>query len=122
MGSFVSLQPSDHPRDLNIEEVSEIMNNGQWNFLLLNPKLPIEVVNHVKTFQPLGKNTNTSDKPWWILSKSGEFTVQTPWEKVRNRREKSWFLTKMWKKRFCRLKISSAYGGFGKKRFLLMIL
>lgn len=111
MGSLISVLPSDEPRDLNIEEVSEEMLNGQWNFQLLNKKLPSKVVNHISTFLPLNSNTTSSDKPWWILSKSGEFTVKTVWEQLRRRREKSWFFTKLWKKRlpfkiaFCQWRI-----------------
>lgn len=71
------------------------------------------MINHIRDFLPLNRNTTSNDKPWWMLSQSDDFTVKTAWEEVRNRKYKPWFFTEVWKKGFL-FKISFCLGGFGE--------
>lgn len=54
--------------------------------------VPFHVVEHVKQNMEYVKQTAESDKPWWIKTYSGKFTVKSAWELLRRREEETDFL------------------------------
>ncbi|KAH0639694.1 hypothetical protein KY285_036280 [Solanum tuberosum] len=58
-----------------------------WNYEEMQHHLPINVIDHVKQHLNHVRQSDEGDKPWWIKTSSGMFTVKSAWDVLRKREE-----------------------------------
>ncbi|XP_060202349.1 uncharacterized protein LOC132630776 [Lycium barbarum] len=83
----------------SVDEVEELMIEGQWNYTKLQDLFPNDIVEHIR--QELGHivRFDGKDKSWWIETSSGKFTVKSAWDLLRQRAIISPHYEKLWIKR-----------------------
>ncbi|XP_059290999.1 uncharacterized protein LOC132044521 [Lycium ferocissimum] len=69
------------------DELEELMNESQWNYAKLQEVLPADIIDHVRMELGHFVRTNEIDKPWWMFTSSGKFTVKSAWEELRKRKQ-----------------------------------
>ncbi|XP_049406079.1 uncharacterized protein LOC125869665 [Solanum stenotomum] len=58
-----------------------------WKYKEMQHHLPINVIDHVKQHLNHVRQSDEGDKPWWIKTSSGKFTVKSAWDVLRKREE-----------------------------------
>lgn len=85
MGALYYVIPPSSNLNFSVEEVKELMENDTWNSEKLQQLFPQEVTELIHNDLHCLENTQEWDKPWWMLSNSGKFTVSSAWEEVRQK-------------------------------------
>ncbi|XP_060216553.1 uncharacterized protein LOC132644029 [Lycium barbarum] len=83
LGPIADLMPTNFPIDETIQDVKDMMINGQWNLPRLQQTVPEDLVERIT--HSLNRDTidQSIDKAWWMLNANGKFTVSSAWEKIR---------------------------------------
>ncbi|KAH0661693.1 hypothetical protein KY284_026624 [Solanum tuberosum] len=88
MIAFLKEQQTCH----NIIDIEIFLNDNGCNYNEMQMHVPFHIVEHVKQNMEYVKQTAESDKPWWIKTYSGKFTVKSAWKLLRRREEETDFL------------------------------
>ncbi|KAM3235236.1 hypothetical protein P3L10_015272 [Capsicum annuum] len=115
LGALHYFLPIDLPRNHHLEEVSQCFSNEAWNSERLQVNFGTEVSNHVEQNINCTQQMDLWDKAWWMLNVSGNLSVKSAWDFVRNKKqslliyERSWmkgvpfkisfFIWRLWQKR-----------------------
>ncbi|XP_060194894.1 uncharacterized protein LOC132624080 [Lycium barbarum] len=59
------------------EDVSELMTDGRWNISKLMQLFPEDIVQHIIQEIDIKYASNEWDRPWWMMTSSGKFTMET---------------------------------------------
>ncbi|XP_060183095.1 uncharacterized protein LOC132613053 [Lycium barbarum] len=71
--------------DENVQNVANMVDQGQWNLERLRELLPDDIVQHSSnTIRPT-MIEREMDRPWWILDTKGDFTIKSAWDYIRLR-------------------------------------
>ncbi|XP_060190628.1 uncharacterized protein LOC132619879 [Lycium barbarum] len=99
LGALSNYLPSQYQLHQSIDEVEELMTEGQWNYNMLQRLFPNDIVEHIR--QELGHivRSDDKDKSWWMETSSGKFTVKSAWELLRQKATFSSHYEKLWIKR-----------------------
>ncbi|XP_059310971.1 uncharacterized protein LOC132062414 [Lycium ferocissimum] len=106
LGALHDLLPIHYQNEVLGDKLEELMRESQWNYAKLQEVLPAAIVDHVRMELGLFVRTDEIDKPWWILTSSGKFTVKSASEKLRKR---NWISTHSLKM----LVLSESAGNYG---------
>ncbi|XP_060177821.1 uncharacterized protein LOC132607756 [Lycium barbarum] len=79
-----------------VEHVKELMNGGMWDIVKLEQCFPEEIVDHIMAELEIKENSQEWDKPWWMMTSTGEFSVASAWEMLRQKSHSSDIYKDMW--------------------------
>ncbi|XP_059280949.1 uncharacterized protein LOC132034570 [Lycium ferocissimum] len=96
LGALHYVVPNDFIIDDSIEVVSHFIIEDGWNVELLHHHLPEEVANHVVKELKVHIEEGQWDKPWWMMTSTGKFTISSVWELLRQRANYSQVYKQMW--------------------------
>lgn len=60
-----------------IDELSTLMDDGNWNMQVMNYNLPQEIVQHGVTKIKIFERLELREKPWWMANSNGKFTTKS---------------------------------------------
>ncbi|XP_060210626.1 uncharacterized protein LOC132637573 [Lycium barbarum] len=68
-----------------VEDVSELMTDGKWNISKLMQLFPEDIVQHIIQEIDIKYTSNEWDRPWWMMTSTGKFTVSSAWQLLRQK-------------------------------------
>ncbi|KAH0693072.1 hypothetical protein KY285_020169 [Solanum tuberosum] len=71
----------------SLDDIEVFLKDSGWNYNIMQDYLPNHIVDHVRQSMSRVRQSNQMDKPWWIKSSTGKFTVKSAWEILRSRDE-----------------------------------
>lgn len=77
-------------------DISDFLTEDGWNFSVLEEVVPDYVVQHIRSNMRYTQLQSKADKPWWTKISTGEFSVSTAWELLRQREDINEDLKKLW--------------------------
>ncbi|XP_059310093.1 uncharacterized protein LOC132061267 [Lycium ferocissimum] len=87
---------SDEGYDDRIQNVNEMLLNGDWDIDRLSGVTPSDIVQHITSTIPPSRMEKNMDAPWWLLGTRGHFLVKTCWEYLRLRGQKQEIYKYIW--------------------------
>ncbi|XP_060200867.1 uncharacterized protein LOC132629156 [Lycium barbarum] len=113
LGALHYVVPTDFPTNENLEDVADLIEEGDWKEPLLQQSFPADIVEHIKSDIYIEKLHGVWDRPWWMPTSTGKFTVNSAWEILRHKGQElndckylwikgipfkiSFFLWRLWK-------------------------
>ncbi|XP_060211804.1 uncharacterized protein LOC132639369 [Lycium barbarum] len=82
--------------DDRIQNVSEMVIDGNWDVARLELILPGDVVQHIRDTITPTVMTEEKDIHWWLLDSKGDFTVKSAWDYLRLRGQENEIYKYMW--------------------------
>ncbi|XP_055814563.1 uncharacterized protein LOC129884258 [Solanum dulcamara] len=95
LGALYYINPGN-TYDASIQNVNEMIVQGRWNREKLREVLAKDIVDHIIDNITIPKEERDFDRPWWILDTSGEFTIKSTWDFIRQRGPKLDIYRFMW--------------------------
>ncbi|XP_019245221.1 PREDICTED: uncharacterized protein LOC109225083 [Nicotiana attenuata] len=87
LGALYFVTPLDHVVDEEVQNIYDVVEEGQRNEERLREILPEDLASHIlQNIQP-PTTSDMIDKPVWMLENRGEFSVKSAWEYLRRRQE-----------------------------------
>lgn len=96
MGALYHILPEAREDEIEVENFT---NAQGWDEQKLGEHLPEEYVLFVMTNIPPPKQTNRLDKPFWMLEASGNFSVRSAWNYIRQKDQEEDIFKNMWSKK-----------------------
>ncbi|XP_060210685.1 uncharacterized protein LOC132637641 [Lycium barbarum] len=96
LGALYYLVPDDFFVDETVQDVKELRNQDGWNMSKLQQLFPTDIVDHILEELDFHESTEEWDKPRWMMTTSGKFTVGSAWELLRRKAGKSDIYKSMW--------------------------
>ncbi|XP_075074578.1 uncharacterized protein LOC142162156 [Nicotiana tabacum] len=96
LGSLYFVVPQEFFGDENINNVNDVVNEGQWIEEQLRELLPGDLASHILDNIQCPEISDECDKPIWSLDTRGQFTVKTAWEYLRRRKDPAIIYSNMW--------------------------
>ncbi|XP_060216649.1 uncharacterized protein LOC132644109 [Lycium barbarum] len=75
----------DIPVDESMEDVKDLIGGNEWNVSRLQQLFPADVVEYILEDLELREISDQWDKPWWMMTSTGKFTVSSAWDLLRQR-------------------------------------
>lgn len=98
LGALYRASGPYHWCDESIVHVDEVVENGEWNDVLLMELLLGEIADHVLESIAPPSCDYLNDRPWWKLKTKGQFIVKSAWQYTRRRRQESKLYKFIWVK------------------------
>ncbi|XP_060211962.1 uncharacterized protein LOC132639536 [Lycium barbarum] len=89
LGALYHIVPDDFVMDDGVQDVKELMLQDGWNILRLQQLFPMDIVDHILEELHFHEPTKEWDRPRWMITALGKFTVGTAWELLRRKASKS---------------------------------
>ncbi|XP_055835450.1 uncharacterized protein LOC129903954 [Solanum dulcamara] len=96
LGALYYIIPEDFVIDEGIQDVKQIMLQGGWNMEKLHQLFPIDIVDHILEDLHFHEPNEEWDKPRWMMTASGKFSLGTAWELLRSKATKSDIYKNIW--------------------------
>ncbi|XP_019251036.1 PREDICTED: uncharacterized protein LOC109229948 [Nicotiana attenuata] len=96
LGALYFLTPSEFIVDESIQNVNEVMIEGQWDVEKLRELLPDDLALHIINNIPCPAYSDELDKPIWSLDTRGQFSVKTAWQYLKRRKDPALAFSNMW--------------------------
>ncbi|XP_019237995.1 PREDICTED: uncharacterized protein LOC109218121 [Nicotiana attenuata] len=96
LGSLYFVTPPDFVCDELIQNIYDVVDNGQWNEEKIREILPEELAEHILLQLKPPVMHEVLDKPWWMLESRGECSVKSAWEYLRRMNEPCNAYRKIW--------------------------
>ncbi|XP_075095205.1 uncharacterized protein LOC142173504 [Nicotiana tabacum] len=87
LGALYHVLPPDFSIEEKLQEVAEPRQGREWNGTLIDQNFPKDVVEHIKKIH-YDSRRERWDKPYWMPTSSGKFTINSSWQILRHRRHK----------------------------------
>ncbi|KAH0679665.1 hypothetical protein KY289_020902 [Solanum tuberosum] len=68
-------------------DIEFFMKEVGWDYDSMYDHLPYHVVEHIRQHMDHIRRTDMGDKPWWIKTSTGKFSVKSAWEILRKKEE-----------------------------------
>lgn len=78
-----------------IEEISFFMVYKQWNLYLMYKHLRPVIMEHVNAKIKIFERSKLWDRPWWMNTSTGRFSVKSTREILRHKRRKDKLIVKI---------------------------
>ncbi|XP_060200379.1 uncharacterized protein LOC132628633 [Lycium barbarum] len=96
LGALYYLVPDEFVVDETVQDVKELRNQDGWNMSKLQQLFPTDIVDHIPEELDFHESTEEWDKPRWMMTTSGKFTVRSAWELLRRKFVKSDIYKSIW--------------------------
>ncbi|XP_060216573.1 uncharacterized protein LOC132644045 [Lycium barbarum] len=96
IGALHDKLPSHFHIDGTVEELEELMDGDHWNIRRMLEILPNDIVELIRSNLGELVKTQERDKPRWMLTSSGNFSVSSAWGYIRQRDQVSPHCAKFW--------------------------
>ena len=70
------------------------MNDTSWDYDIMQSQFPNHILEHAKQNMDYFRQSDKGDRPWWIKTSSGKFTVKSAWNLLRKKEEETIFFQK----------------------------
>lgn len=71
----------------SLMDIEFFMKEVGWDYDSMYDHLPYHVVEHIRQHMDHIRQTDMGDKPWWIKTSTGKFSVKSAWEILRKKEE-----------------------------------
>ncbi|XP_060183338.1 uncharacterized protein LOC132613336 [Lycium barbarum] len=88
--------PDDFEIDKGVQDVKELTLHDGWDIERLQQLFPMDIVDHILEELHLHEPKEEWDRPRWMMTASGKFTIGTAWELLRSKAVKSDVFKNMW--------------------------
>ncbi|XP_060200320.1 uncharacterized protein LOC132628562 [Lycium barbarum] len=85
LGALNYVVPTDYPINEELVDVSDLIEGGAWNDQLLHQSFPADIAEHIKSEIYIDQLQGNWDRPWWMLTSTGRYTVNSAWNMLRHR-------------------------------------
>ncbi|XP_060202575.1 uncharacterized protein LOC132630997 [Lycium barbarum] len=89
LGAPYHIIPDNFEIDEGVQDVKELMLQDGWNIGKLQQLFPMDIVDHILEELHFHEPKEEWDRPRWMMTASGKFTVGTAWELLRSKAVKS---------------------------------
>ncbi|XP_060182761.1 uncharacterized protein LOC132612660 [Lycium barbarum] len=96
LGALYHIIPDDFVIDEGVQDVKELMLQDGWNIGRLQQLFPMDIVDHILEELHFHEPTEEWDRPRWMMTASGKFTIGTAWELLRSKAVKSDVFKNIW--------------------------
>ncbi|XP_060190593.1 uncharacterized protein LOC132619834 [Lycium barbarum] len=96
LGALYHITPDDFVIDEGVQDVKELMLQDGWNIGRLQQLFPMDIVDYILEELHFHEPKEEWDRPRWMMTASGKFTVGTAWELLRSKAVKSDVFKNMW--------------------------
>ncbi|XP_059290876.1 uncharacterized protein LOC132044416 [Lycium ferocissimum] len=86
----------DYPINEDLVDVIDLIEGVSWKDELLHQFFPTDIVEHIKSEIPIDQMQGTWDRPWWMPTSTGKFTVNSAWNILRHREQEHEEYKHMW--------------------------
>ncbi|XP_070037046.1 uncharacterized protein [Nicotiana tomentosiformis] len=87
LGALYFATPPNFVCDESIQNIYDVVSDGQWDEEKIREILPEEFATHILHNIKPPRVQDILDKPVWTLETSGEFSVKSAWEYLRSRKD-----------------------------------
>ncbi|XP_060202424.1 uncharacterized protein LOC132630840 [Lycium barbarum] len=87
LGPLIKLLQVGYQVNEDLEDVYAVLSEGKWDIDLLHTIVPEEIIDHIRSKLILQEGERQCDKPWWMLTSAGKFTVSSAWEIIRQKKQ-----------------------------------
>ncbi|XP_019232503.1 PREDICTED: uncharacterized protein LOC109213197 [Nicotiana attenuata] len=98
LGALYFVTPPNFVVDESIQNIYDVVDNGQWDEGKIREALPEDLADHIIWQLKPPVVHEVLDKPHWMLETKGEFSVKSAWEYLRRRNEPCNAYKKIWVK------------------------
>lgn len=98
MGALNYVLPPNYSNKNQAEDVKELIHEGRWDMDKIKELLTEEIGAHIQKNISLIEESEKWDKPWWMLNATGNFTVASAWEIMRQTKVKQDCYQYIWSK------------------------
>ncbi|XP_019256398.1 PREDICTED: uncharacterized protein LOC109234797 [Nicotiana attenuata] len=98
LGALYHVLPPDFHINEELQEVSELRGEGQWNDAMLDQTFPLEIADHIREEVHFAATDEYWVTPRWMPTPSGKFTVSSGWKILRHREPSNSDYAKLWTK------------------------
>ncbi|XP_060183224.1 uncharacterized protein LOC132613196 [Lycium barbarum] len=96
LGALSYVVPQSWHINEHAEDVSELMTDGRWNVNKLIQMFPEDIVQHILQEIDIKCASNEWDRPWWMMTSTGKFTVSSAWHLLRQKANVTVPFQNMW--------------------------
>lgn len=96
LGALHYYLPISRISNSDMEDVNQLMNQGEWDNDILLQLFPELVIKQIYTHIKVIGDSDDWDKPWWMLASTGRFKVGFSWEVLRQRGEPQLEFNHLW--------------------------
>ncbi|XP_070049040.1 uncharacterized protein [Nicotiana tomentosiformis] len=89
--------PPDFSIEENLQEVVKLKQGREWNGTLINQNFPEDIAEHIKKIH-YDSREEQWDKPCWMPTSSGKFTINSSWQILRHRVNPNQEFRRIWTK------------------------
>ncbi|XP_060202636.1 uncharacterized protein LOC132631055 [Lycium barbarum] len=96
LGALYHIIPDYFEIDEGVQDLKELMLQDGWNIGRLQQLFPMDILDHILEELHFHEPKEEWDRPRWMMTASGKFTVGTAWEFLRSKAVKSDVFKNMW--------------------------
>lgn len=96
LGALHFVVPIEYPLNEDLVDVADLIEEGRWKNQLLQQSFPSDIVKHIKSEIHFEQLQGNWDKPWWMPTTTGKFTVNSAWDLMRHRDHEQEDCKQMW--------------------------
>ncbi|XP_060185616.1 uncharacterized protein LOC132615077 [Lycium barbarum] len=85
LGALHHVVPTDFPINEALEDVADPIEGGRWKDQMLQQNFPTGIVDHIKSEIHIEQLQGVWDRPWWMPTSTGKFTINTAWDIMRHK-------------------------------------
>ncbi|XP_070045237.1 uncharacterized protein [Nicotiana tomentosiformis] len=98
IGSLYHVLPPEFPIDEELEDVVQLRQERAWNEQLIHQSFPEDITDHIIQNVHFDDTEELWDRPYWMPTSSGKFTVNSAWQILRLRAAPNQEYKQMWTK------------------------
>nr|XP_009596356.1 uncharacterized protein LOC104092452 [Nicotiana tomentosiformis] len=98
LGSLYHVLHPDFPINEELQEVAELRQGESWNDHLIDQSFHEDIADHIRINVHYEGNEDYWDRPYWMATSSGKFTVSGAWPILRHRADPNQEFKQMWTK------------------------
>ncbi|XP_075085049.1 uncharacterized protein LOC142168286 [Nicotiana tabacum] len=96
LGALYHVLPEDFPINEGLQEVAELRQGETWDDQLLDQTFNEEIAEHIRLNVHYEGSEGYWDKPYWMPTPSGKFSVSSAWQILRHRADPNQEFKLMW--------------------------
>ncbi|XP_075091458.1 uncharacterized protein LOC142171670 [Nicotiana tabacum] len=96
LGALYHVLPKDFPINEGLQEVAELRQREAWDDQLLDQTFNEEIVEHIRLNVHYEGSEGYWDRPYWMPTPSGKFSVSSAWQILRHRADPNQEFKLMW--------------------------
>lgn len=82
----------------SLVDIEVFMQNTGWDYESMQQHISNNIIEHVKSHLDCVRQNEEGDRPWWIKTSTGKFTIKSVWDVLRRRDDVNVHFENIWMK------------------------